>query len=307
MIKKGYTVREVAEAMSRGKSSIAEEIQQGSVRGSYDPEKADHKAYVRRKYAKYQGMKIVKDKELRKFVEEALEDDQSPENIAGRVTKREKELPNISKDIVYKFLKSPYGRKIESKRNKRKAKKSSRRVTQKKKLMDRTFIDKRPKYIAQKKYIGHVEADFVVSGRSGRGILLTMIDLKSRKPYVEKILPVTIEDTHKAFQNIQKRFPELKSITTDNDLLFQHHKALEKILNVKIYFCHPYHSWEKGAVENLNKLIRRDIPKGSDISKYTKNYMKQLEEKLSRRFYKCLDFRTPNEVIDAHRTRKKRN
>jgi len=293
--------------MNRGKSSLAEEIQQGRVRRAYDPEKADQKAYVRRKYGKYQGMKIVKHKELRKFVEEALEDDQSPENIAGRVTRREKKLPNISKDIVYKFLKSPYGRKIESKRNKKKAKKNTRRVTQKKKLMDRTFIDKRPEYIVQKKYIGHVEADFVVSGRSGRGILLTMIDLKSRKPYVEKILPVTIENTHRAFQNIQKRFPELKSITTDNDLLFQHHKGLAKILKVKIYFCHPYHSWEKGAVENLNKLIRRDIPKGSDISKYTKNYIKKLEEKLSRRFYKCLDFRTPNEVLDAHCIRKKRN
>jgi len=176
----------------------------------------------------------MKDKELRKYVEEALEDDQSPEGIAGRIKRWEKHLPNISKDIVYKFLGSPYGRKIESKRDKKKMRNTKRRATQKKKLEDRRFIDKRPKYIGQKKYIGHVEADFIVSGRSGKGVLLTMIDLKSRKPYIEKILPVTIKNTHKAFLKIKERFPELKTITTDNDLLFQHHKELKYTFAIPI-------------------------------------------------------------------------
>jgi len=291
--------------MGRSKSGINKEIKRGKVKGVYNPQKAHQKARARRQNAKYQGMRIIQNKYLHTFVENALYDDQSPSNIAGRVKNHEKHLPKISKDCIYKFIQSSYGRKIEVFLNKRR-KKSKRRMAQKAKLKDRRFIDKRPKIVALMKRIGDVEADFIVSGRSGRGILLTVIDRKSRKPYIEKILPVTIPNTHLAFQKIQKRFPEMKTITTDNDLLFQHHKELEKLLGVKIYFCHPYHSWEKGAVENLNKLIRKDIPKGGDMSKYTKQFIKKIEEKLSRRFYECLKFRTPNEVLEKFRTKRKK-
>jgi transposase, IS30 family len=291
--------------MSRGKSALAKEIKRGTVGGVYDPDKAHHKAYKKRKYAKYQAMKIISHSELRSFVEKALMDDQSPANIAGRITHHEKNLPSVSKDIIYKFIQSPYGRQIEYKRKKQKSK-NKQRAVQKEKLKDRTFIDKRPKIIAQMKRIGDTEADFIVSCKGGRGILLTVIDRKSRKPYIEKILPVTIPNTHRAFQRIKRRFPEMKTITTDNDLLFQHHRELEKLLNAKMYFCHPYHSWEKGSVENLNKLIRKDIPKGSDVSKYSRYVIQKTEDKLSRHFYECLHFRTPAEVIERHRVRKKR-
>ena len=172
-------------------------------------------------------------------------------------------------------------------------------------MNDRVFIDKRPKIINEKKRIGDVEADFVVSGRSGKGILLTVIDRKSRKPYIEKIYPVSIENVHKAFLKIQKRFPELKSITTDNDILFKRHKDLSKLLGVKIYFCFPYRSWEKGSIERLNKLIRRYIPKGSNIFKYSEEYIEEIEDKLSNRYYECLNFNTPLEVLEKHRQRKK--
>lgn len=306
MLDKGYLGKQIAHAMNRSKSGINKELKKGEVHGVYDPEKAHHKAYVRRRYAKYQSMKIVEHKALRIFVEKALLDDQSPENTAGRVTHQEKHLPKISKDIVYKFIKSPYGRKIEHARKKQRQK-NRRRQAQKEKLKDRTFIDKRPQYIDEMKRIGDVEADFIVSGKSGRGILLTVIDRKSRKPYIEKILPVTIPNTHRAFQRIKKRFPEMKTITTDNDLLFQHHKELEKLLTIKMYFCHQYHSWEKGSVENLNKLIRKDIPKGSDISTWSRYRIQKIEDKLSRHYYKCLHFQTPDEVLMKHRKKKKRS
>jgi IS30 family transposase len=78
----------------------------------------------------------------------------------------------------------------------------------------------------------------------------------------------------------------MKTITTDNDILFQKHEELEKILSVDIYFCHPYHSWEKGSIENANKCIRKYIPKGSNISKYSKKYIHFVEEKLNKRFMK---------------------
>lgn len=98
----------------------------------------------------------------------------------------------------------------------------------------------------------------------------------------------------------------MKTITTDNDLLMQKHKELEKILNVKIYFCDPYSSWQKGTVENANKNIRKYIPKGSDISKYSKYRIKKIEDKLNNRIMECLNFSTPYEVLEKYRKRKKR-
>jgi len=123
--------------------------------------------------------------------------------------------------------------------------------------------------------------------------------------FLELILEVTIENVHQAFQRIKKRFPELKTITTDNDILLQRHKELEALLNVKIYFCDPYSSWQKGTVENSNKYVRRDIPKGSNMSKCSSRFIKSIEEKLNRRPLKCLSYKTPKEVLDESKKHKK--
>ncbi len=277
----------------------------GKVRRAYDPKKAHHRAYVRRWRSKYQAMRIVENPSLRKFIEESLYDGQCPGNIAGRVRRREKHLPSIGKDSIYRFVKSIYGRKIENWRNKRKRRKRGRgrKFAQ---LKDRVFIDKRPKYINGRKRIGDAEADFIVSGKSGHGILLTAADRKTRVSFIEQILDVTIPNMEKAFLCIKKRFPELKTITTDNDLLFQHHRRLEKILDIKIYFCHRYCSWEKGTIENTNGQVRKDIPKGSDISRYSKKFVRSLEEKLNRRFMQVTNHETPSEALLRHRQRKKR-
>lgn len=124
--------------------------------------------------------------------------------------------------------------------------------------------------------------------------------------FIERILDVNIKAVHKAFQKIKKRFPEMRTITTDNDILLQKHKELEKILKVKIYFCDPYASWQKGTVENANRHIRKYIPKGSNISKYSKYFIKKVENKLNDRIMECLDFYTSAELLEKHRKRKKR-
>ena len=300
---RGYSFRDISKSLGRSVSTICDEWHKGLVRNRYDPEKANHKAYVRRWQSKYQAMKIVENKLLRDFVEEKLLRDDSPLNISGRIKKHEKELPNVSKNSIYSYIESPYGRKIERYRNKRKQRKRHRR-SKSEKLKDRTFIDKRPLYINTRKRIGDAEADFIVSGKSGKGMLLVVVDRKSRSPYLEKILPVNIPEIHRAFERIKKRFPEWKTMTTDNDILFRHHKKLEKLLDIKIYFCHPYHSWEKGTVEKVNREIRKDIPKGSNISKYSRRFIRSIEEKLQGKIYKILNYRTPLEVLERSRKRK---
>lgn len=301
--KKGYSYEEVGSALSRAPSAIWNEINRNKVKGKYVPEKAKHKAYVRRKYAKYQGMKIIENRDLKKFVDTSLLAGQSPAGISGRLKfKREKGPPYTSKDGIYRYIQSPYGRKIEAKL-KKKRKRGKKRVN-KGTLDGRVFIDKRPKKINARTRVGDVEFDFIVSGKEGKGIVLTVADRKLRVCFLEPIYQVSIPAVHEATLRIKKRFPEWITGTTDNDLLFARHKELEKELGIKIYFCHPYHSWEKGTIENTNGEIRKDVPKGSDLSKYSKKFWMEEETKLNNRFMECLDYRTPNEALENHRKRK---
>ena len=98
----------------------------------------------------------------------------------------------------------------------------------------------------------------------------------------------------------------MKSLTLDNDILFRMHKTLESLLGVPIYFCHPYHSWEKGSVENTNKYIRKYIPKGSNISKYPKDDITFIEKRCNGRFMEVLQFRTPTERYKESQLRSKK-
>jgi transposase, IS30 family len=285
-------------------STISDEIKLNSVSGSYDPGKADIKANTRRKASKFQGKKIVAHSELRSSVEEKLLQGRSPGSIAGRITKVEVHLPSISADSIERFLASPHGRVIEYERSQiKKVQRAKRRSRRSKlvKLSERTFIDDRPVAIADRSRVGDVEADFIVSGKSGRGILLTVADRKLRVVFIERILPVTIVNVHKAFRRIQKRFPELCSITTDNDILFRHHVELGRLLGVPIYFCHPYHSWEKGTIENINGEIRKYIPKGSDISACSAKRIRAVERTVNDRYLELLDFVTPDEALASYR------
>jgi IS30 family transposase len=300
--KKGYSFSEIGKAMGRSASTIYDEWKRNRVNGSYDPKRAGHKAYVRRKYAKYQGMKIVEHDALRNEIMRRLYDDQSPEAIAGCIRKK-RMLPSISKDAIYRFIASVYGRRIEAHRWKRRHGRRNRHAKSAM-LANRRFIEQRPNHIDQRKRIGDAEADFIVSGKSGRGILLVVVDRKSRMTFIERIIRPSIRDVHAAFLDIKTRFSEMQTLTMDNDILFAKHEELAKLLGIRIFFCHPYHSWEKGTVENANKVIRRDVPKGSNISKGSKRFIGRLEQKLNRRPMKCLDYQSPREVLAAHRKRR---
>jgi len=301
---KGYSLRDIAHALGRSVSTISDEIKRNTVKGAYDPRKADHKAYMRRRQSKYQGMHIASDRETKTFVDRSLLDDLSPEAIAGRMRSQEKNTVGMSKDSIYRYIKSVHGRKVEAHRKKKKQRRKKRGVMHPS-IADRVFIDKRPRYINTRRWVGDMEGDFVVSGRGGKGILLVVVDRKLRIAFLELIVEVGIETVHDAFLRIKKRFPEMKSLTLDNDILFRRHGELASLLEVKIYFCHSYHSWEKGTVENVNKYIRRDIPKGTDLSKLSPSFIACLEQKLNRRPMKCLEYQTPRERLDEYRHKKK--
>lgn len=306
MRNKGYTLRAIGDALDRSSSTICDELKRNAVRGVYHPRKAQHNAYVRKKYARYQGKKIVERGDLRTFIEDRLEDDQSPRAIAGRIIRHEPQLPHVSKNSIYRFLDSPYGASIDFFRKERRGRTRGKPRTAAEQLRNRVFIDKRPGIINTRSRIGDAEADFIVSGNDGSGALLVVEDRKLRITFLAIIYRVTIRNMERAFLRIKKRFPELKTISMDNDILFQHHERLARLLGVRIYFCHPYHSWEKGSIENTNGVIRRSIPKGSDLSRYSAYAIRTVEQKLNRRIMECVDYRTPQEMLAHYCANKKR-
>ena len=303
--RKKYSLQDIAECLGVVKSAIWYELKKRTRKGRrYNAAYAQGRAYVKRKYSRAQGRTIALHARLRKVVEEYLMDDQSPENISGRIRRYRCDLPSVSATLIRRFIASPYGRRIESHRKKI-FRKYRKRWKKKVTIDGRRMISKRPLYINTRKHIGDAEGDFLASGKSGTGLILNVTDRKSRAPFFEKIYPVSIRAVERAVGRIKKRFPELRTLTLDNDILFLHHTRLEKKFNIKIYFCFPGRPYEKGTNENRNKIVRHDIPKGSDISKVPRSRIRLLEEKLQRRIMKCLNYRTPAEVLTLHRQRKK--
>ena len=249
-------------------------------------------------------MKVVSNQKLANFIETELLKLQSPAAIAGRLATGLDGLPFASRDTIERYIKSVHGRKLEYEL---KALKAGQKCKNRKKrppvesLGKRKGIDERPEVIVNRERVGDVEADFIVSGRSGSGYLLTVADRKIRYSYIRKILPVSIVNMEQAFLSVKQAYPELKSITTDNDLLFRYHERLEELLGVPIYFCDPYSSWQKGTIENLNKQVRKYIPKGADISSYNDKYMQFVQDRLNSRFMSVLDYQTPSECLKGYR------
>jgi len=299
---KGYKQKDIAIALKRVPSCISYEFKKNKNRDGYDPRKATAKAKERRRNASFRGKKIVRDSKARSFIENALEDGQSPEAISGRLKAKEKHLPDISGDTIERYLKSPYGKLIELPWKKQKYR---RRASKKGNLSDRKFIEMRPKQAEKRLRVGDCEGDFIVSGKSGKGVLLVVVCRKLRVAFLENIFPVTVDAVHAAFLRIQERFPEMRTLTLDNDILFQMHLVLEKLLGLKIYFCHPYHSWEKGSVENANRYIRKFLPKGTDLSRVHKKEIQEIEKHLNNRWMECLGHASPAEELIAYRKKRK--
>jgi len=282
--------------LGRSPGAISEEIRNNSVNGEYNAGKADHKAYLKRKYSKYQGMKIARDRELRGYVEGKLKQDWSPEQISGRLREVDTHIKYAGFKGIYKFLYSPYGRQLEKhlrhRRNKRKGCRNKAF-----KLENRAFIDQRPDIINNRARYGDWEGDFIVSGKLGKGLLLVLYERRSKYVIIKRIMTRNCNAINQYIHDMLGIFICFHSLTIDNDIYFRKHEELSNLLGVPVYFCHPYHSWEKGGVENINKLIRQYIPKRSDISKYTDEYIKEIEVKLNSRPRKGLGYKTPLEIM----------
>lgn len=295
-LSEGVSKRAIARKLGREPSSVRYEIARNSVRKRYDAKKAHAKAYQTRWRAKHQVLKVAMDRTLHAYVTKAIRQYWSPEAIAGRIRYVDTHIPRAGKDAIYAFLESVHGRPLERYLWLKGAKHPRHvpRVT----IDGRTMIDERPKNVEKRKVFGHWEGDFIVSGKKGSGALLVLVERKSRYVIIRKLHDRSIATVNAALHDIFGGGQlVVDSLTIDNDISFRRHEEMSKLIGAPVFFCHPYHSWEKGSVEKTNQLIRRFVPKGSDVSKVSVSRIKEVERVLNNRPLKCLGFRTPSEIL----------
>jgi len=160
------------------------------------------------------------------------------------------------------------------------------------------MIDQRPKKVENRKEFGHYEGDFIESGKDGKGSLLVIVERKTRYPFLRYLEDRATENVNRAVREILGDNP-IESLTIDNDISFQKHQELSKLIEAEIFFCHPQSPHEKGTIENRNKAIRRYVKKRTDLSTISKETFAFVEEKLRNKFMKCLNFKTPKEVFET--------
>jgi IS30 family transposase len=129
--KKGYAIRDIANVLRRSPSSVSRELRSGSVKGVYDPHKAQQKARVRRLYSKYQGMKVRERPELEQYIQKRLMRGWTPEQIAGRLREAHGGKTVVTAKTIYKWLYSVYGqswcRYLPSRRYRRRKRRGKKR------------------------------------------------------------------------------------------------------------------------------------------------------------------------------------
>lgn len=295
-LKDKQSLRFIANKLGRSVSSISNEVKANGGKSVYTTQKANHKAYIKRRRSKIQCLKVAMNKDLQKFVTENILDDQSPAGIAGRLQQVETNIEYASTKAIYKFVRSVHGRKIEKHLYSKAVKKKSGPKRGRSILIDgRTMIDQRPKKVGKRLEFGHFEGDFIESGRDGKGSLLVLVERKTRYPFLQYLENRNTATINQAIAELLIGVP-IQSLTLDNDISFQKHIELSELIKATVFFCHPQSPQEKGTVENRNKAIRRYITKRSDLSSFTGEYFRMVEEKLRNKFMKCLNYQTPKEV-----------
>ena len=236
------TIREIAVFLERSPNTISRELLKNVVNGVYDARKAQLKVSQRRWRAKRQCLKVAMNSFLVQFVEAKLELKWTPKSISGYL-KLELGI-TCSAKAIYKYVEH---RGLEYQLFWRWNKQRGGPKRKKHKVCEdgRKYIDVRPAFDNQ---VGHYELDFIVSKHNSY-VLFVATDRLTRHSLVAKLPNRKRSTISQAFAEMFSGI-SVKSITTDNDIAFKHWPELETIIQAPIYFCHPYHSWEKGLVEN---------------------------------------------------------
>lgn len=284
----------MADKLGFHKSTIGREIRRNRGLRGYRPKQADQLARAREapKHGPYKMNPVV----MMNIIEK-LELKWSPEQISNRLRLDGEEI--VSAETIYKFIQEDQEGGGELWRNLRR----SRRVRKKRfpsedrrgKIQNARPISKRPKKANKRKKVGHWERDLMV-GRNHKAAVLVITDRKSRfnrfrklnGKYAKKVTKETIF----ALKNLPKR-----TMTNDRGQEFSDHLNYENKTKIKVYFCDPYSSYQRGTNENRIGLLRQYYPKKSDLTQLTNKQLEVIEFEINNRPMKILDWQTPYEVM----------
>jgi transposase, IS30 family len=304
MLDEEVSPAQIGRIIGRDKSTVCREIkrnkrQRGDIpvtnKHLYQATSADHKSYVRRKYAQYQGKHIEDTTDLRRYIIKGLKQHWNPDEISGAMRKTDQPF-YASKTAIYAWLYSARGQRYcQYLYSERCHPKPRTPKTERVMIPDRVSIDERPSEATDRSVHGHHEGDTMVSGKKTGSKAGIAVDVERKARYasartIPNLKPPTF---NKAMRSIQSRLTRVLSRTYDNGIENREHAKL----GIKSYFCYPYSSWQKGSVENINKMIRRYFPKGMDLGLVTERQLQRVIRIINNKPRKILGYKSALQVM----------
>lgn len=320
-LKAGMAERDIASQLGRDRRTIGREVERGQVehlnsdlttKRVYNADRAQD-VHDQNATAKGPAVKLKANSTAVEFIRcHIVILKWSPEAVAARMKQKGMDGAVCAKTIYNHIDKGEIpgvgNETLWEKRKRGKTHKSLHRRAKRALPLGRS-IDDRPREAAERSVFGHWEIDLVVGGKGmGKAALLTLVERKTRKLIIRKIKDKTQASVVRAINGIERSMGKeafkamFSSITADNGSEFLDYVALERSLKNRaprthLFYAHPYSSWERGSNENANRIIRRFIPKGCDIGRYTCSHIRKIEEWINRYPRKILNFKTAEELF----------
>lgn len=308
LLGRDYSMREIAKALGRSPNTISYEIKQNSVVANgaslptYDPEKAKAKAKLARRSRRYQWRKIEQHSALRTFVIDKLEaHDWSPDAIAGYLKHEQSALPTVGKDQIYAWLYSARGQAYcQYLLSQRYSPRPHRlNASQRTMIPGRIGITERPIAAEDRIEAGHWEGDTIVSGkRTGGKAALAVLQERTTRLLSVTVIPnlKPASFTNAAVTMLTGRV--IHSLSLDNGIENKQHADITSLTGASVYFCDPYSSWQKGGVENGNKMLRRYVPKGCDVGRFSQRQLDDFVAKINNKPRRCLGYKSALQLAE---------
>ena len=296
LLQENFTLTAIANKIGTNKSTISREIKNRGSPNGYYAKYAIAQRKVKQKISS-QNAKKIKCSRTRDYIIGKIEIGWSPEQISGRMKLIGRE-DRVCKETIYRYIyKDEYCKREKIyqylRRGKKKRTGRKGRKTHKGKIPNRVSIEKRPRIVEKRREVGHWEGDSVIY--PNKKAINTMNELKTGMVVFTKLERKRSELTARAMIKGLKGYIR-KTMTLDNGTEFMRHEEVSKKMNIDIYFCDPYSSWERGANENCNMLLRGYLPKRYNIDELAQEELDDIAEELNNRPRKRLGYLTPSEV-----------
>lgn len=294
LLQHGKCLADIAREVRKHRSTIGREIKRNSGGRGYRIKQAQRLAEAR-EVAKHGPYKLTD--ELKKLIDHLLTKKWSPQQISCRLTREQR--ATVSAETIYNYIYSDRVAGGELWRHLRRAhrRRMSRFPSENRRgvIKDATPLSERPKGVEKRKKKGHWERDTMLGLDRKTGVL-ALVERKTRFNKFIKLNRRTAPKVTAATIRALKGLP-LKSITNDRGLEFAGHKKCSQKLGVKIYFCDPYSSHQRGTNENRIGILRQYFPKKTCLKNVTQAQIRKVEFEMNNRPMKCLDWRTPYEAM----------